>query len=49
MEEEARGTNQLELKDVGAVLSLGTGLHGGVLVAQERIVVHGEAVSIDPN
>lgn len=38
---------QLELKDVGAILSFGTSLNGGVLVAQKRIVVvvevcHGE-------
>jgi hypothetical protein len=38
-------SNQLELKNVGAVLSFGTSLNGGVLVAHERIVVgvcHGE-------
>lgn len=40
-------SNQLELKDVGAVLVLGASLNGGVLVADERIVIvevfsHGE-------
>jgi len=32
---------QFELKDVSAVLSFGTSLNGGVLVAQKRIF-HGE-------
>lgn len=43
-EKKPKRTNQLELKNIGAVLGLGPGLNGRVLIAQESIVLlcHGE-------